>query len=95
MERFAECFAELPDPRAANALHDLTDLLFTALLATLCGATSCTDMALFARTKAYLLEPVLVASVREEQGMWQETARGFIVPDDWRARAAQRQARSA
>mgnify|MGYP003580550783 FL=1 len=59
MERFAECFAELPDPRAANALHDLTDLLFTALLATLCGATSCTDMALFARTKAYLLEPVL------------------------------------
>ena len=59
MERFAECFSDLPDPRAANALHDLTALLFTTLLATLCGATSCTDMALFARTKAYLLEPVL------------------------------------
>jgi predicted transposase YbfD/YdcC len=29
------------------------------LLATLCGATSCSDMALFARTKAYLLEPIL------------------------------------
>jgi predicted transposase YbfD/YdcC len=59
MERFAECFAELPDPRADNALHDLTELLFIALLATLCGATTCSDMALFARTKAYLFEPIL------------------------------------
>jgi predicted transposase YbfD/YdcC len=59
MERFAECFAELPDPRADNALHDLRELLFIALLATLCGATTCSDMALFARTKAYLLEPIL------------------------------------
>jgi len=59
MKSFAACFADLPDPRAQNALHDLTDLMFIALLATLCGATSCTDMALFARTKAYLLEPIL------------------------------------
>jgi predicted transposase YbfD/YdcC len=59
MKSFADCFADLPDPRAENALHDLTELLFIALLATLCGATSCSDMALFARTKAYLLEPIL------------------------------------
>lgn len=59
MERFAECFSDLPDPRAENALHDLRELLFIALLATLCGATSCSDMALFARTKAYLLQPIL------------------------------------
>src|SRR5712664_3426008 len=59
MKSFAECFADLPDPRAQNALHDLTDLVFIALLATLCGATGCSDMALFARTKAYLLEPIL------------------------------------
>jgi predicted transposase YbfD/YdcC len=59
MERFAECFSDLPDPRAENALHDLTERLFIALLATLCGATSCSDMALFARTKAYLLQPIL------------------------------------
>lgn len=59
MGRFAECFEELPDPRADNALHDLTELLFIALLATLCGATSCTDMALFARMKAYLWQDVL------------------------------------
>jgi predicted transposase YbfD/YdcC len=59
MKSFAACFADLPDPRAENALHDLTELLFIALLSTLCGATSCADMALFARTKAYLLRPVL------------------------------------
>lgn len=59
MEQFAECFADLPDPRAENSLHDLTELLFIALLATLCGATSCSDMALFARMKAYLLTPIL------------------------------------
>src|SRR5882757_11193929 len=60
MTRFAECFEELPDPRASNALHDLTEILFIALMATLCGATSCTDMALFARMKAYLWQDVLV-----------------------------------
>ena len=60
MERFAECFGDLPDPRADNALHDLTEILFIALMATLCGATSCTDMALFARLKAYLWQDVLV-----------------------------------
>src|SRR3990172_1382692 len=59
MDRFAEYFSDLPDPRAENALHDLTEMLFIALLATLCGATSCSDMALLARTKAYLLQPIL------------------------------------
>ena len=59
MKSFASCFSELPDPRAPNALHDLREVLFIALLATLCGATHCTDMALFARTKAYLLTPIL------------------------------------
>jgi hypothetical protein len=36
--------------------------------------------------------PVLVAAVRQCDGVLVETARGFIVPDDWRMRAAQRQA---
>jgi hypothetical protein len=36
--------------------------------------------------------PVLVAAVRQEGAMLVETARSFIVPDDWRARAAARQA---
>jgi len=60
MKQFSECFEDLPDPRADNALHDLTEVLFIALMATLCGATSCVDMALFARMKAYLWQDVLV-----------------------------------
>lgn len=32
--------------------------------------------------------PVLVALVRKHEGMLEETARGFIVPDAWRAQAA-------
>lgn len=59
MKQFSECFEDLPDPRADNALHDLTEILFIALTATLCGATSCVDMALFARMKAYLWQDVL------------------------------------
>lgn len=35
--------------------------------------------------------PVLVASVKEVEGVLVETGRGFIVPNDWRARAAFRQ----
>lgn len=59
LERFTECFSDLADPRGPNALHDLTELLFIALLATLCGATNCSDMALFARIKEGLLRSVL------------------------------------
>lgn len=59
MERFADCFSDLEDPRGPNTLHDLTELMFIALLATLCGATTCCDFALFARTKEGLLRSVL------------------------------------
>jgi hypothetical protein len=60
MERFSQCFSALPDPRADNAVHDLTKLLFIALLATLCGAQNCCDIALFAKTKEALLRTVLI-----------------------------------
>jgi predicted transposase YbfD/YdcC len=59
MEKFSQCFSDLPDPRADNALHDLTEILFIALLATLCGAQTCCDIALFAETKETLLRTVL------------------------------------
>ena len=59
MQEFSECFSDLPDPRAKNALHDLREILFIALMATLCGSTNCCDMALFARLKAYLWTGVL------------------------------------
>lgn len=39
--------------------------------------------------------PALVAQVREEGGSVLEVRRGFVVPDDWRAKAALRQASMA
>jgi predicted transposase YbfD/YdcC len=50
-----EILDEVPDPRGYNAVHDLTDVLFVALAAVLCGATHCTEMAFFARTRLTLL----------------------------------------
>ena len=46
---------EVPDPRQYNSQHDLTDVLFVALAAMLCGATHCTDMAMFAEARLELL----------------------------------------
>ena len=60
MDRFAECFSPLIDPRKNQAQHDLTEMLFIALLATLCGATTCCDIALFGRAKEALLRTILV-----------------------------------
>lgn len=60
MDRFAECFSPLVDPRKNQAQHDLTEILFIALLATLCGATTCCDIALFGRSKEALLRTILV-----------------------------------
>lgn len=59
MDRFHECFGELIDPRADNAQHDLVEILFVALLATLCGATSCSDMEEFGLSKEPLLRTIL------------------------------------
>lgn len=39
--------------------------------------------------------PVLVATVREEGGWLEEVERGFVVPDDWRARAQARRGEGA
>lgn len=59
MEKFTTCFSDLPDPRAANTLHDLTEILFIALSAVLCGAEGCTDMADFGLAKEKVLRQVL------------------------------------
>ena len=40
-------FREVRDPRQVNARHDLAELLFVALAATLCGAKSCVEIAEF------------------------------------------------
>ncbi|WP_420732214.1 transposase family protein, partial [Hwanghaeella sp. 1Z406] len=50
MEQFEDTFGDLPDPRAGNVRHDLLEIVFIALAATLCGAQTCVEMALFARS---------------------------------------------
>jgi predicted transposase YbfD/YdcC len=55
MQKFRKAFGRLSDPRAANARHDLLEVLVIALAATLCGAESCSDMADFGQAKEELL----------------------------------------
>jgi predicted transposase YbfD/YdcC len=52
---FLEAFGEVPDPRDYTARHPLAEVLFVAFAAVLCGATHCTEMALFARARLDLL----------------------------------------
>jgi len=55
MGKFRKAFRRLADPRAANARHDLLEILVIALAAVLCGAESCADMAEFGEAKEGLL----------------------------------------
>jgi len=59
MVKFKTTFRRLPDPRADNARHELSDVLFIALAAVLCGAENCCDMAAFGRAKEALLRRFL------------------------------------
>jgi predicted transposase YbfD/YdcC len=46
---------DIDDPRGCNSVHDLTDVLFVALAAMLCGATHCTEMSAFAQARLEML----------------------------------------
>lgn len=59
MGRFGVCFGGMDDPRAANARHDLVEVLFIAVAACVCGAESCVDMAEFGWAKEALFRQVL------------------------------------
>lgn len=52
---FLDVFGEVSDPRDFTAQHSLPELLFVALAAVLCGASHCTEMALFAKSRLDLL----------------------------------------
>jgi predicted transposase YbfD/YdcC len=52
MNTLLSIFADIDDPRDCNARHDLSMMLFVALIATLCGARSCVDIADFAAANA-------------------------------------------
>jgi len=59
MQLFLSAFESVPDPRAENTRHDLVEMLVIALVAVLCGATSCCEMAEFGRTKLRFLKRFL------------------------------------
>ena len=59
MGKFKKAFRRLRDPRAANARHELWQVLFIALAAVLGGAKSCCEMALFGRAKEELFCEIL------------------------------------
>ena len=52
---FLDVFGEVPDPRDFTAQHPLPEILFVVLAAVLCGATHCTEIALFAKSRLELL----------------------------------------
>jgi predicted transposase YbfD/YdcC len=55
MGKLTSVLRRLRDPRAANASHDLLEILIIALAATLCGAETASDMAAFGRLKQGVL----------------------------------------
>jgi len=55
MGKLKKVFRRLADPRAANARHELLEVLVIALAAVLCGAETCSDMAEFGQAKEGLL----------------------------------------
>jgi len=59
METLIAIFREVRDPRDFNARHDLSAMLWISLVATLCGARTCVDIADFAEAnEAALAEMV-------------------------------------
>lgn len=59
VNRFLRHFRSLPDPRAANVVHRLGDILFIAIAAVLCGADSWVTVELWARSKLDWLKTIL------------------------------------
>ena len=55
MQKLKKAFRRLEDPRAANARHPLLEVLVISLAAVICGATSCSEMAEFGRSKQEFL----------------------------------------
>jgi predicted transposase YbfD/YdcC len=59
MRKFRRLFRRLEDPRADNTRHELLEILFIALAATLAGATACTDFEQFALAREDVLRRFL------------------------------------
>lgn len=59
MSYLENCFGSLPDPRAGNTSHRLGDLIVMMVAASLCGATTSTEFALFAQTRRTTLSRLI------------------------------------
>jgi predicted transposase YbfD/YdcC len=59
METLVSIFREVRDPRDINARHDCSAMLFIALMATLCGAKSCVEIADFAAAHVEILGEIV------------------------------------
>src|ERR1700758_4779779 len=59
MRKLRRIFRRVPDPRAANARHNLLEILIIALAATLAGAKTCTDFEEFGLGRGELLRQFL------------------------------------
>lgn len=53
------CFGSVPDPRAGNISHRLGDLIVLMIAASLCGATTATEIALFAESRKAVLRRLI------------------------------------
>lgn len=59
MQTLLAILREVRDPRDINARHDCASMLFIALIAMLCGAKTCVDIADFAATHEEELTPIV------------------------------------
>ena len=60
VETIKECFAVVPDPRLERTrLHDLTEILITALVATLCGADGFVGIEVFCKGREEWFREIL------------------------------------
>ncbi|WP_313705695.1 DUF1853 family protein [Massilia sp.] len=92
------CALDELDATGADAFLILPRLQWLAPFRALSAASLMNRAQLHAELEAQFEEsasPVLVAVVRETPGCVEEIERGFIVPDDWRERAAARRAGDA
>ena len=59
MSGVCECFSELEDPRAGNRTYRLGDLIVLMVAACLCGESTASDMALFAKYRQAALKRIV------------------------------------
>lgn len=58
------CFETVPDPRAGNASYRLGDLIVMMVAASLCGANTATEFALFAESRRPALSRLIDRSAQ-------------------------------